>query len=89
MAKPLSARISISTSRPHCLSDGLHDSLQNGHDVRGSPLVARSQHGTHQVARVGIEDQQRMQNVVSVIPVVEGELLLAVSVVVGTVQIQG
>ena len=45
---------------------------------------ARSQHGTHQVSRVGIEDQQRMQNVVSVIPMVEGELLLTVSVVVGT-----
>ncbi len=69
-------------------SNGFHDSFQNRNDVRGSPLVSRPQYDSDQVPRNGIEDQQRMQNVVSVIAVVKREFLLAVSVVVSTVQVQ-
>ena len=59
---------------PHSLSDGLHDSLQNGHEVRGKdPLLPGLNTAQTRSPCVGIEDQQRMQNVVSVIPVVEGE----------------
>ena len=56
--------------------------------MRGSPLVSRPQYDSDQVPSNGIEDQQRMQNVVSVIAVVKREFLLAVSVVVSTVQVQ-